>query len=39
MAVDPVTGGYYEVASDRGLRAFNPPFHGSMGKCLSMSLS
>jgi hypothetical protein len=31
MAVDPQTGGYWEVASDGGLFAFNAPFYGSMG--------
>jgi hypothetical protein len=31
MAVDPATGGYYEVASDGGLFAFGAPFQGSMG--------
>ena len=28
MAVDPATGGYYEVASDGGIFAFNAPFRG-----------
>ncbi|HEV7958660.1 MAG TPA: hypothetical protein VGP11_04270, partial [Acidimicrobiales bacterium] len=31
MAYDPNTGGYWEVASDGGLFAFNAPFFGSMG--------
>jgi hypothetical protein len=31
MAVDPVTGGYYLVATDGGIFAFNAPFHGSTG--------
>ena len=31
MAVDQATGGYYEVASDGGLFAFQRPFQGSMG--------
>jgi hypothetical protein len=31
MAYDPATGGYWEVASDGGLFAFNAPFYGSMG--------
>ena len=31
IAADPTTGGYWEVASDGGLFAFNAPFFGSMG--------
>ena len=31
IAADPRTGGYWEVASDGGLFAFNAPFFGSMG--------
>ena len=31
MAFDTRTGGYYEVASDGGIFAFNAPFYGSMG--------
>jgi outer membrane protein assembly factor BamB len=31
MASDPATGGYWEVASDGGMFAFNAPFFGSMG--------
>jgi len=31
MAVDPVTGGYWMVASDGGIFSFNAPFEGSMG--------
>ncbi|MGH9114975.1 MAG: delta-60 repeat domain-containing protein, partial [Acidimicrobiales bacterium] len=31
MADDPVTGGYWLVASDGGIFAFNAPFAGSMG--------
>ena len=31
MASDPYTGGYWEVASDGGIFAFNAPFAGSMG--------
>ena len=31
MAADPVTGGYWLVASDGGIFAFDAPFFGSMG--------
>jgi hypothetical protein len=31
MAADGATGGYWEVASDGGIFAFNAPFLGSMG--------
>ena len=31
IAADPLTGGYWEVASDGGVFAFNAPFSGSMG--------
>jgi pseudomonalisin len=31
MAVDPATGGYWLVASDGGVFAFNAPFYGSEG--------
>ena len=31
MAVDPATGGYWLVASDGGIFAFNAPFLGSTG--------
>jgi hypothetical protein len=31
MAVDPKTGGYWLVASDGGIFAFNAPFYGSVG--------
>ena len=31
MTVDPVTGGYWEVASDGGIFAFHAPFFGSTG--------
>ena len=31
MAQDPVTGGYWLVASDGGIFAFNAPFLGSTG--------
>ena len=31
MAADPVTGGYWLVASDGGIFSFNAPFHGSTG--------
>jgi hypothetical protein len=31
MAADPATGGYWLVASDGGVFAFNAPFLGSMG--------
>ena len=31
MAVDRTTGGYWLVASDGGVFAFNAPFHGSAG--------
>ena len=31
IALDPWTGGYWEVASDGGVFAFNAPFFGSMG--------
>jgi N-acetylmuramoyl-L-alanine amidase len=30
-ATDPATGGYWEVASDGGVFAFNAPFYGSAG--------
>ena len=37
--VDQATGGYWEVASDGGLFAFNAPFSGSMGgKPLNMPI-
>jgi hypothetical protein len=31
MAYDPATGGYWLVASDGGVFAFDAPFEGSMG--------
>ena len=31
MAADDATGGYWEVASDGGIFAFNAPFLGSTG--------
>jgi hypothetical protein len=31
MAADPITGGYWEVASDGGIFSFNAPFEGSLG--------
>jgi len=31
IAADPVTGGYWEVASDGGIFSFGAPFLGSMG--------
>ena len=31
MAADPATGGYWLVASDGGIFAFDAPFKGSMG--------
>ena len=31
MAVDPATGGYWEVASDGALFSFDADFYGSMG--------
>jgi hypothetical protein len=31
MAEDPLTGGYWTVASDGGIFSFNANFHGSMG--------
>ena len=31
IVADPLTGGYWEVASDGGLFAFDAPFEGSMG--------
>ncbi len=31
MAVDPVTGGYWLVATDGGIFSFNAPFEGSTG--------
>jgi hypothetical protein len=31
MAADPVTGGYWLVASDGGIFSFNAPFYGSTG--------
>jgi hypothetical protein len=31
MAADPATGGYWLVASDGGIFAFNAPFFGSTG--------
>ena len=31
IAVDPATGGYWEVAKDGGVFAFHAPFLGSMG--------
>jgi hypothetical protein len=31
MAVDPLTGGYWEVARDGGIFAFGAPFYGSTG--------
>ena len=34
MAVDPATGGYWLVASDGGIFAFNAPFYGSTGSTI-----
>ncbi len=31
IAADPATGGYWTVASDGGVFAFDAPFYGSMG--------
>jgi hypothetical protein len=31
IAADPATGGYWTVASDGGVFAFDAPFHGSLG--------
>ena len=31
IAADPTTGGYWEVAADGGVFAFDAPFYGSMG--------
>ena len=31
IAVDPATGGYWQVAADGGVYSFGAPFHGSMG--------
>ena len=31
MSSDPATGGYWEVASDGGIFAFDAPFLGSTG--------
>ena len=31
VASDTLTGGYWEIASDGGIFAFNAPFYGSMG--------
>jgi hypothetical protein len=31
LAVDPVTGGYWEVAADGGVFAFDAPYFGSTG--------
>jgi hypothetical protein len=31
MALDPSTGGYWEVAADGGVFTFNAPFYGSEG--------
>ena len=31
MSIDPVTGGYWEVAADGGVFSFTAPFFGSTG--------